>query len=362
MTEAEKPESVPSLDPGRPFISSPDVSRGDPLADSASPIQKGKVRNRVLVVDDNIPILEVFGNYFKNAEFDLVLSSSGEDAIDKVKEKPFQVVVTDLRMHPVSGLDVIKHVKTNCPDTEVIVLTGYASLESSIDAIRFDVFDYVEKPVNLEKFSRVIFNAFEKNRLTRENHRLIHLLNDQNRRLEVRVEEVTRELAELSVRDALTGLYNYRYFSTVIVAEVSRSLRYHRNLSLAMIDLDRFKEYNDSKGHQAGNDALVKVSQILREGTRGIDICVRYGGEEFAILSPETEKDDAVRVLERIAEAVRLQGLEFTRSDGEKGILTVSVGIAVCPTDARTDKELTSVADKALYRAKQEGRDRICLA
>jgi diguanylate cyclase (GGDEF)-like protein len=313
-------------------------------------------------VDDSIPILEIFGNYFRNSEFELLLSSSGEDAIARVKEKPFDVVVTDLRMQPVSGIEVIKYVKTNYPDTEVIVLTGYASLESSIDAIRYDVFDYVEKPVNLEKFSRVIFNAFEKNRLTRENRRLIHLLNDHNRQLETRVEEVTRELAELSVRDALTGLYNYRYLSSVVVAEVSRSLRYHRNLSLAMIDLDRFKDYNDCKGHQAGNEALTKIAQVMREGTRGIDTCVRYGGEEFAILSPETEKEDAVRVLQRICDAIRQQKLEFARSDGQVGILTISAGVAVCPADARTDKDLIRAADRALYRAKKEGRDRICLA
>ena len=363
MNEADKSEYDSSPSPASPVRGLTDLPGIGVNPDTSDAIGGGsKARNRVLIVDDSTPILDIFGNYFRDAGFEMVLASSGGEAISRIDEKPFNVVVTDLRMNPVSGLDVIKHIKNNSPDTEVIVLTGYASLESTIDAIHYDVFDYVEKPVNLEKFSRVIFNALEKNWLTRENSRLIHLLNDHNKRLETRVAEVTRELAELSVRDALTGLYNYRYFSTVVVAEVSRSLRYHRNLSLAMIDLDRFKEFNDCKGHQAGNEALTRIAQLLRESTRENDICVRYGGEEFAILSPETEKEDAVHVLERICEAVRQQKLEFARADGATGILTVSAGVAVCPGDARTDKDLTRAADRALYRAKEEGRDRICVA
>jgi diguanylate cyclase (GGDEF)-like protein len=317
---------------------------------------------RVLIVDDVAAILDMFREFFAEAEFELVLASNGAEGIEEIQKKPFTVVVTDLRMHPVSGLEVVKFTKENYPETEVIVLTGYASVESTIDAIHYHVFDYVEKPVNLEKFSRIVVNALEKARLSRENKRLLQMLHEQNVRLEHRVREVTRELRELSSRDALTGLHNYRYFSNTLMAEVSRALRYGRSLSLAMLDLDHFKKYNDTHGHQVGNEALVQVGHTLHEQTRENDICVRYGGEEFAILFPETTKAAAAVTVERIRNVIRGLGMEYENADGSKGTLTVSAGIACCPVDARTDQTLIEKADAALYRAKSEGRDRLCLS
>lgn len=339
-------------DPSRVAVSPEDISPFDEAADR---------RPRVLVVDDVVAILDMFREYFAEADFDLVFAPNGEEGIEQIRQKPFQVVVTDLRMQPVSGLEVVKFTKENYPDTEVIVLTGYASVESTLDAIRYHVFDYVEKPVNLEKFSRIIANALEKVRLSVENKRLVQMLQEQNVRLERRVREVTRELRDLSTHDALTGLYNYRYFTNALMAEVSRALRYGRALSLAMVDLDHFKKYNDTHGHQAGNEALVQLGDTLRRQTRENDICVRYGGEEFAIIFPETPKEAAALTVERIRGEMRSLQLSYENADGTKEALTLSAGISSCPIDARTDQALIEKADAALYQAKSEGRDRICL-
>jgi two-component system chemotaxis family response regulator WspR len=319
-------------------------------------------RARVLFVDDVAAILEMFREYYTDADFIPDYSSSGEEAIDLIRKTRYTVVVTDLRMHPVSGLDVIKATKETCPETEVIVLTGYASVESTLDAIRYHVFDYVEKPVQLEKFSRILHNALEKARLTGENRRLMELLQEQNIRLERRVREVTRELQELSTRDALTGLFNFRYFTNVLVAEVSRAMRYGRDLTLAMLDIDFFKQYNDDHGHQGGNEALVRIGGVLRAQTRENDTCVRYGGEEFAVILPETGREEAEVIIERIRREVRALSLAYSTPDGEGDVLTLSAGIAACPAHARTDQALVRKADDALYRAKAAGRDRICAA
>jgi len=315
-----------------------------------------------LFVDDVAAILEMFREYYAEADFDLVFASSGEEAIDLIAETLFTVVVTDLRMHPKSGLDVIRAAKERCSDTEVIVLTGYASVESTLDAIRYHVFDYVEKPVHLDKFSRILTNALDKARLTVENRRLLQLLQDQNTSLERRVREVTRELEELSTRDALTGLYNFRHFSGVLSSEVSRALRYGRSLTLVMLDIDHFKMYNDTHGHQKGNEALVRIASTLEAQTRENDVCVRYGGEEFAVILPEASQDVAARIAERIRGEVHGLGLIYERADGASGFLTLSAGIAVCPSHARSEQALVRQADTALYRAKTEGRDRVCIA
>lgn len=318
-------------------------------------------RQRVLIADDVAAILNMFQQYFAGGDFDLVLASSGEEAIEKLRAERFSVVVTDLRMSPGTGLEVIQFVKEHFPEVEVIVLTGYASVESTLDAIRYHVFDYVEKPVNLEKFSRILTNALEKARLAAENKRLLELLQEQNARLERRVREVTRELQELSTRDALTGLFNYRYFLTALAGEVSRTLRYGRAMSLAMLDLDHFKLYNDTHGHQAGNEALVQLGKTLRRQTRENDVCVRYGGEEFAIILPETGKEAAAAIVERIRGEIEELGLEYEAADGSRKRLTASAGVASCPTDAQTDQSLVQRADAALYRAKSLGRDQLCV-
>jgi len=178
-----------------------------------------------------------------------------------------------------------------------------------------------------------------------------------------------KKLEELVVRDGLTNLYNHRYFQERTEEEVSRANRYNLVLSLVFFDLDYFKNYNDTNGHINGDQALIKVAEILRNSmrksdvvarVRKTDIVARYGGEEFVVLLPETSKDGAKVMAERLRKVIESQ--EFTGEDKlPGGKLTISAGIASFPDDASTRTELIEKADQACYHAKASGRNTVCL-
>jgi len=171
----------------------------------------------------------------------------------------------------------------------------------------------------------------------------------------LREREGQGELERLSVTDALTGLYNRRHLMGTLANEVQRSRRLRRTFSVLMADVDHFKPYNDTNGHLAGDAALVKVAELLRKATRGVDSVARYGGEEFLVMLLEAPLATAAIVAERIR--ARIAGERF-----EGGKVTVSVGIAEYPTHGDTPEELIASADAAMYRAKSQGRDRVVVA
>ena len=168
--------------------------------------------------------------------------------------------------------------------------------------------------------------------------------------------KILRRAQDSAIYDALTRLYNFRYFQDRIVSEVRRSARYDAPLSLMMIDADDFKTFNDSRGHLAGNMALRRLASALRKAVREVDVVCRYGGEEFAVLLPSTPKLAALKVGEKARQAVERAGIGREGGTGG-GSLTVSVGVAVLPGDAANAEELVHRADRALYIAKSLGKN-----
>ena len=164
-----------------------------------------------------------------------------------------------------------------------------------------------------------------------------------------------QEAQRLSVTDGLTGLGNYRFFQQTIAREVDRAARFARPLAVLMLDLDRFKLVNDEHGHQVGDTVLVQVADRVRAEVREVDVVARYGGEEFVVVLPETDLEGAGHLAERIRESVRAQPMHTSSGDLE---LTVSIGVAVYPTDGDAPAALVRAADRALYAAKAAGRDR----
>jgi len=169
-----------------------------------------------------------------------------------------------------------------------------------------------------------------------------------------RLFEETRQLA---ITDPLTGLANHRQFYTQLAREVRRAQRYERPLSLLMLDLDHFKQFNDTYGHLGGDRALREVSEVLRQNARAVDILARYGGEEFAIILPETDLQRAVFQAERVRNAVA--AFPFLGAEAGAGSLTVSIGVAALGREMGKEQELVHEADQALYRAKAKGRNRM---
>lgn len=163
----------------------------------------------------------------------------------------------------------------------------------------------------------------------------------------------------LSLTDGLTDLYNRRHFQEVIKTEIEKAKKNNWKLSLAMSDLDYFKNYNDTNGHLAGDKALRQVANLLKEGTKGSDTVARYGGEEFVIIFPNTTKENSLKICQKLKENIK----DFKFPDEEKqpnNDFTISIGLATFPDDATLPEELIGKADAALYQAKESGRDRVC--
>ena len=164
--------------------------------------------------------------------------------------------------------------------------------------------------------------------------------------------ELYNQVIELSLTDGLTGVYNRRYFELLLQKEVERTQRYNRQLATIMIDIDHFKEYNDSFGHPAGDEALRRVAEdILSGARRGLDVATRYGGEEFAVILPETAPDGAWIVAENIRKKIDSDS-RFLRK------VSVSLGVASLTGDQLSHTILVEQADLALYQAKSQGRNR----
>jgi diguanylate cyclase (GGDEF)-like protein len=163
------------------------------------------------------------------------------------------------------------------------------------------------------------------------------------------------ELERLAITDALTGLYNRRHLMTVLSRETLRARRHETSYVILLMDVDHFKAYNDSYGHQPGDDVLTRVGVVLSQVVREVDIAARYGGEEFVVLLPETQIEEGERVADRIRGFIED---EFSGPDENRQV-TVSIGVAAYPADGETLEALIASADEALYRAKQRGRNRV---
>jgi diguanylate cyclase (GGDEF)-like protein len=169
-----------------------------------------------------------------------------------------------------------------------------------------------------------------------------------------------QKMEQISITDGLTGLYNYRYFKRRLEDEILRARRYNHSLSLILFDVDHFKNYNDTLGHPAGDVALKAIAHLLRSTIRKSDIPFRYGGEEFGVILPEAGPQNAVNFAKRLREIIA--AYPFRREDVQpEGKLTISLGVSSFPETADSSQLLIKKADAALYNAKHQGRNRVCV-
>jgi diguanylate cyclase (GGDEF)-like protein len=308
---------------------------------------------RILVVDDDQSILELMSLMLEEGGYQPSTAESAEEALTLFENDPFPLVFTDIRMSGMDGIELLKRIRKTNDDTQVVMITGHASLQSSLTSLREGAYDYLIKPIaDFDVVLAVVERALEKVRLIIENRYLFEKLETSNRELE----SANSTLREITLRDGLTGLYNHRYLQEAIKTEVKRSQRHGRVFSILFCDIDHFKRYNDEHGHLMGDEVLRKFSDLLSNRLRQTDIACRYGGEEFVIMLPETNKESAVVLANSVRKLVSEHN--FMEDSGTPGArVTVSIGVSSFPEDGERADDLLNCADKALYHAKRNGRN-----
>jgi diguanylate cyclase (GGDEF)-like protein len=299
------------------------------------------VQPRILVVDDDEMVREIIVASVTADGHNVEVCGDGVAALERSKGDPYDLIVTDMRLPGLDGLSLIKKLKATECDTDVIVITGYGSVENAVECMKAGALDYLIKPFTVEQIQVAVRKALE------------------HRELKERARE--REFyRELSYIDSLTGVYNRRYFDEILSIEIQRAIRDKTSLVLTMIDIDDFKIYNDHYGHQKGDEALSEMGRILKAACRTSDIVTRYGGEEFAVIFPGVDRNNAMELAARIVSQVR--DCCFDVEDGPlPGALTVSIGVASAPEDADNAEDLVRCSDAAMYEAKKSGKNRIKL-
>lgn len=292
-------------------------------------------KKRLLIVDDDPLILELLGIFISSYGYDFTSATDGIEALEKIEaDNNFSIVITDMIMPRMNGMQLLQRIKEQNNDIGVIVVTGHTGTFSYTDVINAGASDFISKPFNSDELAAKI------NRIFRE-------------------QKIIRELEYLSTRDPLTNLYNRRSFDEKLKEEAYRADRQGYPLFLALVDVDRFKEYNDSYGHQAGDEVLRCVGTLLCQNLReNVDSAFRFGGDEFAVILPQTEQEEAQLITKRIHQ-------NYNQLCA-KGTTSLSIGLARffrCPEQSRQQdlQKLVNRADKALYRAKDGGRNRIVI-
>ncbi len=319
-------------------------------------MEKPESGQRILVVDDEPVIRLALVTALEEEGFQVTQADSSEKAIELFTRTPYPLVFADIVMPGQSGISLLQRIKEHAPDTQVIMITSHASLDTAIMALRFGANEYLMKPFDdICQVTQMARQSFEKLQRIRQNDEQIKDFQRQIAELEAK----NREFKELSIRDGLTGLYNHRYFQASLSVEISRAERHQRQFSVIFLDLDHFKHYNDTHGHPRGDELLKTIAGLMGERLRVSDILARYGGEEFTIILPETGLKDTLRVARSIRSLI--ESYPFPGCETQPmGHLTASLGVATYPIHGREAKILLEQADKALYRAKESGRNRVC--
>lgn len=299
-----------------------------------NPPSASQDKPRILIVDDeriNINLL----NALLKPDYKIMVAANGEQAIKAAVTARPELILLDILMPGIDGYEVCRRLKamTATQTIPIIFITAMGDVENETMGFALGAVDYISKPFN---------SAVVKARVG------VHMKLKRNGDL----------LENLASMDALTEIPNRRAFNLIRSQEWARCLRDGTPLSIAMIDVDMFKQFNDNYGHGTGDDCLARIARALGDCVqRPGDFLARYGGEEFAAILANTETDGATRMAERLHEAVAALQIPHAFSRASSHV-TISVGIATAvPADGVSPEMLTETADRMLYQAKESGRN-----
>lgn len=291
---------------------------------------------RLLLVDDQAVNIQAMHSVFAQ-DCQVFMATGGVWALEVCRDTMPDLILLDIEMPDMDGFEVCRQLKADemTRHIPVIFVTAHNTPAQETRGLEIGAVDFIAKPVNPSVL-----------RARAHTHLLLKFQSDL--------------LRELVFFDSLTKVRNRRYFDQQLELEWARSVRYNTVLSLIILDVDHFKQYNDRYGHQAGDDCLHELAMLLRNSLkRTTDIVARYGGEEFVCLLPDTPHEQAMRIAIGIEAQVRHRALPHEASTIDR-IVTVSLGVA-SGTGMQGDAEaLLALADRELYRAKRQGRARVC--
>ncbi len=312
-----------------------------PLSISGSAISH---RQRPLVVLGTIPCREVaeITDTLRQRDLDIAVAHDGNELMAEVLASWPDLVLVDNNLPGKNGFEICREIKGNSDiqHIPVVLMARLADLDSKLKGIELGADDYLIRPVNQLELAARVSSLLRKKKL---HDSLFSGL---------------RAAVYASITDSLTGLYNHGYFKEYLRTEFERCQQAKLPLSLLMVDIDHFKQLNDTRGHAFGDLALKEVAMVVLRNVRDIDLVARYGGEEFAVvLQADTEQASAVA--ERIGRAVAAHLIGANSSLATQ--VTVSIGCASFPQHSQNWQKLLEQADQALYQAKAAGRNRVCI-
>jgi diguanylate cyclase (GGDEF)-like protein len=296
----------------------------------------------ILVVDDTETNIDILVELLSDL-YEVMVALDGESALEIVAEEKIDLILLDIMMPGMDGYAVCKALKSGqqTEDIPIIFITANTDEDSIEKAYECGGIDYVTKPFKPRELLARVNRELKMQELIRD------------------LRESRAELKKLAITDPMTKLYNRRYFTEISTNLFKVSRREHKELSVIMLDIDKFKRVNDTFGHQVGDSVIILLADILTEQKRKSDIACRYGGEEFVLLLPNADLEGSRKLAEKIRETVQANILPLP--SGESLQFTVSLGIA--QVDLKNEKNLEAAlsrADEGLYAAKDSGRNRVC--
>jgi len=286
----------------------------------------------ILIADDDSLVLRLMSALLSS--FGTVeTAESGEEALRKAESIIPDMIVLDVQMPVIDGYEVCTRLKANENTTNipVVFITGSNTNEDEERGLEVGATDFIRKPIS----PKIVYA------------RVSNIL---------KLQSATRKLELLASTDPLTGAYNRRHFLDTGNVELGRSKRYKQPFTVLMLDIDHFKAVNDTYGHSVGDDALKRTVLVILEALRSEDTLGRIGGEEFAVICPQTDSPNAAMVAERIRESIAKISIETPLGPLD---FTMSIGVSEGVAEDNDIEDALKRADSALYDAKEQGRNRV---
>ena len=312
----------------------------DSCIDEQTPLD---LRPVILHVEDNTIEIELVTQYLKNIDCHLLSAGNGEEALEIIQRQKIDLLLLDIILPGMDGFEIFNRIKTmeHAKDIQVIIISSVDNMEARLRGLKLGADDYLIKPIQADILKARIATLLEKKAY----------LDGLTSRFE--------SALEAAVSDKLTNLYNHTYFKRFLTTEIKRAVRQKYSMGLIMADIDNFKQYNDTRGHLAGDMILRETAGLVRANIREVDLAARYGGEEFAVVLPYADNEQVLNVAERIRKSVAKHSFIMDNSSRVDHI-TMSLGIAFCPQEADSLNALIQRADARLYHAKKHGKNRVC--